>query len=71
MNEITDIEKQTSKTQGIRLLDVFVISPICFYAGLKYYDKMPKLLALSLITIGVSTAVFNGRNFLINAEKNK
>lgn len=70
MNEITDVKEEINKTQGIRLLDVFVIAPICFYAGLKYYDKMPKLLALSLITIGVSTAVFNGRNFIIT-KKNK
>lgn len=54
------------KSQAVRLVDVFVIAPICVYAGVKYYNTMPKWLSISLITIGVATAVYNGNNFLIN-----
>ena len=49
--------------QLIRVIDVVVIAPVCVYAGVKYYNLMPKWLSISLITIGVATAVYNGMNF--------
>ena len=73
--EFTDSEirdetvKEFQKSQAVRVVDVFVIAPICIYAGVKYYNTMPKWLSLSLITIGVATAVYNGRNFMINHSK--
>jgi hypothetical protein len=30
---------------------------------------MPKWLSISLITIGVATAVYNGRNYMINKKQ--
>lgn len=57
------------KSQIVRLVDVAVIAPICVYAGIKYYKVMPKWLSLSLITIGVATAVYNGRNYMINRKQ--
>jgi len=62
--------EEFQKSQTVRLIDVFVISPIIIYAGVKYFKVMPKFLSLSLITIGVATAVYNGRNFMINKDKN-
>lgn len=59
------------KSQAVRLVDVFVIAPICVYAGVKYYNTMPKWLSISLISIGVATAVYNGRNYLINHTNDK
>lgn len=56
------------KSQAVRLVDVFVIAPICVYAGVKYYNTMPKWLSISLITIGVATAVYNGKNYLVNRK---
>lgn len=70
----TETVEEFQKSQAVRLIDVVVIAPICVYAGVKYFKVMPKWLSLSLITIGVATAVYNGRNFLINKNnenKNK
>jgi uncharacterized protein related to proFAR isomerase len=68
----SDIETVTeySKSQTIRLVDVFVIAPILIYAGVKYQKIMPKALSLSLIAIGVATAVYNGKNYLKNKQTN-
>jgi len=62
--------EEFQKSQAVRLVDVFVIAPIIVYSGVKYFKVMPKFLSLSLITIGVATAVYNGRNFLINNKNN-
>lgn len=62
--------EEFQKSQVIRLVDVFVIAPICIYAGVKYYKTMPKWLSLSLIGIGLATAVYNGRNYSINKKNN-
>lgn len=69
MNELEI--KEFEKSQFIRLVDVFVIAPICFYAGVKYREQMPTWLSVSLITIGVGTLVYNSTNYLINKKKNK
>jgi hypothetical protein len=62
--------EEFQKSQSVRLIDVFIISPILVYAGVKYFKVMPKFLSISLITIGVATTVYNGRNFLINKNNN-
>lgn len=67
----TETVQEFQKSQIVRLVDVAVIAPICVYAGVKYYKQMPKWLSLSLITIGVATAFYNGRNFLINQKEAK
>ena len=70
-NEIrNETVEEFQKSQVVRLVDVFVIAPIVVYAGVKYFKTMPKWLSLSLITIGVATAVYNCKNFLINKNKN-
>jgi hypothetical protein len=56
------------KSQFIRLVDVFVIAPICIYAGLKTKD-LPKSVSISLILIGVATLYYNGKNYLINKDR--
>lgn len=70
----SEIRKETKteyqKSQAVRLVDVVVIAPICVYAGIKYYKVMPKWLSISLITIGVATAVYNGKNYLTNLKVN-
>ena len=47
------IKKETiaEKTQNIRLIDVFVIAPICIYAGI--YKSNPNWIRYALIGIGV------------------
>lgn len=66
-NEIAETKvSELQKSQTVRLIDVFVIAPICVYAGVKYYKIMPTWLSASLITIGVATFVYNGKNYLEN-----
>ena len=68
--EITEISQTTvdelSKSQMIRLVDVFVIAPICIYAGTQ--NSLPQWLRLSLIGIGAATAYYNGKNYLANKK---
>jgi len=58
-----------SKSQNIRLVDVFVIAPICVYAGIKA-KTLPNLIRASLVVIGVATFYYNGKNYLINKKNN-
>lgn len=62
----TETISEYQKSQNIRLIDVFVIAPICVYAGTK--KELPMWLRLSLIAIGVSTFYYNGKNYLINKK---
>lgn len=54
------------KSQKIRLVDVFVIAPICIYAGFR--KELPVWLRASLIIIGASTAYYNAKNFYVNKK---
>lgn len=66
----TELEKSTiteiSKSQTIRLVDVFLIGSILIYAGTQK-KLAPELNAL-LIGIGVATIFYNGKNYLDNEE---
>ena len=59
--------KEYSKSQNIRLIDVFVIAPICVYSGIKA-KELPMWIRASLVVIGVATFYYNGKNYLINKE---
>jgi len=54
---------EISKSQGIRVLDVFVIGPMMIYFGVKAKNEPTWLRAL-MIGSGVATIVYNGRNYL-------
>ena len=66
--EITETGETTvtelSKSQTIRLIDVFFIGPVCIYAGT--YKELPQWLRFSLIGIGAATIYYNGKNYLSN-----
>jgi len=62
MNEI-------SKHQTIRLVDVFLIGPLMIYTGSQ--NKFSKIVNLSLMFFGAATILYNGRNYLLNVEKEK
>lgn len=68
---ISEIRTQTvnefQKSQAIRIVDVFVIAPICVYAGLKA-KGIPKIINFSLVFIGLATFYYNGKNYLINKK---
>ena len=57
------------KSQLIRLVDVFIIAPVLIYAGAN--NNIPLWLRYSLITIGVSTAFYNGKNYYTNKTNEK
>lgn len=52
-----------TKSQFIRLLDVFVFFPILAYAGYLLYDTN-EILAIILIIVGAATAAYNFKNWL-------
>lgn len=69
--EITEQSQATvteiSKSQTIRLIDVFFIAPVLVYAGT--YKELPNWLRISLVGIGVATFYYNGKNYLDNKKR--
>ena len=65
--EVENSIVEVQKSQNIRLVDVFVIAPICVYAGTQ--KSLPTWLRYSLIGIGVATAYYNGKNYLENKNR--
>lgn len=57
---------EITKTQAIRLADVFIIGPVMIYAGLG--KRPPKIVQTALIILGVLTILYNARNYLANQE---
>ena len=55
---------EVSKSQNIRLLDVFVIGPVMIYGG--SHKSLPGWVRVSLIGMGEATIIYNGKNFLEN-----
>ncbi len=64
-----EVVSEYQKSQNIRLIDVFVIAPVLFYIGVK--QDMPKWMKISLITIGLATFYYNGKNYLVNAKNDQ
>ena len=63
-----EMVEEYQKSQNIRLLDVFVIAPVLIYAGTQ--KSLPMWLRYSLIGIGVATAYYNGKNYMVNKKRN-
>ncbi len=55
-----------SKTQAIRLADVFFIGPVMIYGGYRLRALDNPLLGLTLIVLGGLTIAYNGKNYLAN-----
>lgn len=60
--------EEYQKSQNIRLVDVFFIAPVCVYAGIKA-KELPNWIRISLVGIGLATFYYNGKNYLINKNK--
>ena len=58
---------KVDKSQAVRLVDVFLIAPYLIYLGTN--KKLSPLNRTLLIGLGVATAVYNGRNYLINERR--
>jgi len=50
------------KTQTIRLLDVFFVGPVMVAGGWKLREEHP-VLGNILVSLGVLTVLYNGRNY--------
>ena len=56
---------EISKSQNIRLLDVFFIGPYMIYIS-KKAKGISKLESFTLFALGVATIFYNGKNYLKN-----
>jgi hypothetical protein len=53
-----------SKSQWVRVVDVFVIGPLMVWAGVKLARQRYRVAGASLAVLGVATVAFNARNYL-------
>ena len=60
-------QQELSKSQNIRLIDIFVIAPFLIYVSAKAKGLTP-LERNGLLIIGVATLIYNGKNYLINKD---
>lgn len=57
------------KSQSIRLLDVFLIGPLAFFAGRKMADEGEPVQGVLLMLIGTATVAYNGGNYMTVARE--
>ena len=57
-----------TKTQNVRLIDVFLLGPTMIWAGLQV-QKQNNTLGFFLAFSGLMTIVYNGDNYLRNQRK--
>lgn len=64
-----DYPPEIKKSQMVRLWDVFGLGPAMVYIGVT--NKIPVYQQILLITAGMATVWYNGRNYLKNAQAYK
>jgi hypothetical protein len=52
--------------QQVRLIDVFVVAPFCFYVST--YKTLPVPVRAGLFILGAATLLYNGNNYLKNLK---
>jgi len=50
--------------QQVRLLDVFVVAPFCFYVAT--FKTLPTAVRAGLAVLGAATLIYNANNYLKN-----
>ena len=65
--EATTTYTPFTSVQNIRLIDVFVVAPFCFYVAT--YKTLPMWVRGGLILLGATTLIYNGHNYLKNLKK--
>jgi hypothetical protein len=53
-----------SKTQFVRLLDVFIYGPLLIYIGFDKSNNLNEIIRIVLLLMGATTISYNARNFL-------
>jgi len=64
--ETTITETPFLTIQQVRLVDVFVVAPFCFYVASQKTLSNP--IRLGLYILGISTLLYNGNNYLKNRK---
>lgn len=59
-------QRDSPKTQLVRLADVFVIGPTMVWGGAKLPPSLPSYL---LVLFGLATIAYNARNYAIVARR--
>ena len=62
------MQQELSKSQNIRLIDIFFIAPFLIYVSAKAKGLTP-LERNGLLIIGIATLIYNGKNYLINKNE--
>ena len=57
-------KKKISKSQKIRLVDVFLLGPFMVWFGVKA-QGISDLAKIIMVFSGIATIVYNGRNYLL------
>ena len=66
MKEVNTIHTPLLSVQQVRLIDVFVIAPFCLYVA--SYKTLPTGIRAGLVVLGVSTAIYNWNNYVLNRK---
>lgn len=66
MKEQTTTITPFMSVQDLRLIDVFVVAPFCFYAAT--FKSLPNWVRAGLVVLGATTLIYNGRNYLQNKK---
>ena len=64
--EITTTETPFMSVQDVRLIDVFIVAPFCFYVA--SYKTLPTQVRAGLFILGAATLIYNGNNYLKNRK---
>lgn len=59
---------EVSKTQGVRLIDIFALGPLMLWFGAKG-TAFPAWARLAMLWSGVGTIIYNTRNYLETRER--
>lgn len=65
--EATTTQTPLVSVQTVRLLDVFVVAPFCFYVA--SFTTLPKTVRAGLVVLGAATLIYNGNNYIKNLKK--
>ena len=58
-------KKQTSKSQPVRLVDVFLLGPFMVWFGV-IATGVSSIFKIIMIISGIATIIYNGWNYLVN-----
>lgn len=66
MKETSITQTPIINVQQVRLLDVFVVAPFCFYAA--SFKSLPNHVRIGLAVLGAATLIYNGNNYIKNIK---